>query len=346
MISAPAAGCSSALRQCRTAGDPAGVVARFAGYGRIVLLSAQGVVTHSDSLSHGTAFAAFEQAVMASGTDWTIPRPGGFASNAYAWAESVRTARTVAAPFGEVGLPVVDPDDIAAVAASVLIRPGHEEARYEPTGPTPTAARERAAAIAAVLGAPVSFVEQSREEVREQMLAFMPAPVADTTLGTPTPAKGPRAPTSRRSPAAPRHLRRLGPARRRGLPLTPGRGPVEERRDGCGELDYEPRAASSLSVKSAMLAVAGPHEELIIDRDAHESVVSGLTLAGTRPRWGRGTSARWAPARRRVTTRAGAGLVVSSAMSRRFAGTSPVRNRRGPGQEMDNGGFRRVRSEF
>lgn len=32
---------------------------------------------------------------------------------------------------------------------------------------------------------------------------------------------------------------------------------------------------SSLSVKSAMLSVAGPHEELVVGRDAHKSVVSG-----------------------------------------------------------------------
>ncbi|MEU9039912.1 ornithine decarboxylase [Streptomyces sp. NPDC048352] len=42
---------------------------------------------------------------------------------------------------------------------------------------------------------------------------------------------------------------------------------------------------SSLSVKSAMLSVAGPHEKLLIGRDAHKSVVSGLILSGIRPVW-------------------------------------------------------------
>ncbi|MFJ9773633.1 aminotransferase class I/II-fold pyridoxal phosphate-dependent enzyme [Kitasatospora sp. NPDC101157] len=42
---------------------------------------------------------------------------------------------------------------------------------------------------------------------------------------------------------------------------------------------------SSLSVKSAMLAVAGPHEKLVVGRDAHKSVVAGLILAGIRPVW-------------------------------------------------------------
>lgn len=34
-----------------------------------------------------------------------------------------------------------------------------------------------------------------------------------------------------------------------------------------------------------MLAVARPHQELVISRDAHKSVVSGLILCGICPRW-------------------------------------------------------------
>jgi lysine decarboxylase len=42
---------------------------------------------------------------------------------------------------------------------------------------------------------------------------------------------------------------------------------------------------SSLSVKAAMLSVAGPHERLLIGRDAHKAVVSGLIIAGIEPVW-------------------------------------------------------------
>jgi len=42
---------------------------------------------------------------------------------------------------------------------------------------------------------------------------------------------------------------------------------------------------SSLSVKSAMLAVAGPGEKLLISRNAHKSVVSGVIINGTDPVW-------------------------------------------------------------
>ncbi|PYE17370.1 arginine/lysine/ornithine decarboxylase [Williamsia limnetica] len=43
---------------------------------------------------------------------------------------------------------------------------------------------------------------------------------------------------------------------------------------------------SSLSVKAAMMAVAGNHDGgLLLSRDAHKSVVAGLIFAGIEPRW-------------------------------------------------------------
>jgi arginine/lysine/ornithine decarboxylase len=42
---------------------------------------------------------------------------------------------------------------------------------------------------------------------------------------------------------------------------------------------------SSLSVKTAMLAVAGPGEKLLISRNAHKSVISGVIVNGTVPVW-------------------------------------------------------------
>jgi arginine/lysine/ornithine decarboxylase len=42
---------------------------------------------------------------------------------------------------------------------------------------------------------------------------------------------------------------------------------------------------SSLSVKSAMLAVAGPGEKMLISRNAHKSVISAVIVNGTDPVW-------------------------------------------------------------
>src|SRR5437588_677494 len=42
---------------------------------------------------------------------------------------------------------------------------------------------------------------------------------------------------------------------------------------------------SSLSVKTALIAVAGPGEKLLINRNAHKSVVAGVIVAGIQPVW-------------------------------------------------------------
>ncbi|WP_069627285.1 NAD(P)H-binding protein [Streptomyces niveus] len=162
-----------------------------AGAKRIVLLSSQINSTRPEALSH-TRLREFEAAVRASGTDFTILRPGGFASNAFAWAESVRTKRTVFAPFGDVALPVIDPADIAAVAAAALCEEGHSGRTYELTGPEAVSPRRQTAVISEALGEDVDFVELSREQAHAHMAQFMPAEVIDGTLdvlGVPLPTE-------------------------------------------------------------------------------------------------------------------------------------------------------------
>ncbi|KIF75858.1 NmrA family transcriptional regulator [Streptomyces sp. 150FB] len=168
--------------------DPGSIldVAKAAGIREVVLLSSQGAGTRPDAYRHPLLF---EAAVRGSGLDWTVLRSGGMSSNAFAWAESIRAGREVAAPFGDVGLPFVDPEDVAAVAAEVLRADTHHGAVYTLTGPAPISPRERAAAIGAVLGEPVRFTEQTREEAYQLMARFMPLPVVEGTLsilGAPT----------------------------------------------------------------------------------------------------------------------------------------------------------------
>lgn len=156
-------------------------VAVDAGVKRIVLLSSQINATRPEAASH-TRLRDYEAAVRASGLDFTILRPSGFASNVFAWAESVRGQRTVFAPFGDVALPVIDPADIAAVAAAVLREDGHGERTYELTGPAAVSPREQAAALAEAIGEEVAFVELSREQAHVHMARFMPEEVIGGTL--------------------------------------------------------------------------------------------------------------------------------------------------------------------
>ncbi|MFJ7219434.1 NAD(P)H-binding protein [Amycolatopsis sp. NPDC098790] len=152
---------------------------------RVVLLSSQGVGT-------GRHPSLFEDEVRGSGLQWTVLRPGGFASNALQWAESVRSSRSLAAPFGDVGLPLIDPSDIAEVAAATLLDASHAGRTYELTGPVSVSPRDQAAAIGEALGEPVRFIAQTRAEALSSFTEFMPPEVAEATLdilGTPSPAE-------------------------------------------------------------------------------------------------------------------------------------------------------------
>ncbi|MGV9610904.1 SDR family oxidoreductase [Nocardia xishanensis] len=172
---------------------PADIIglAADSGIRRIVLLSSQGVATRPLGTTR-VAMRAVEDAARESGMDWAILRPGGFASNAFAWTESVRTRQVVAAPFGDIGVPIIDPADIAEVAAACLLDDRHTGGVYELTGPEVITPRQQAETIAATLGSPVRFHDLSREEAKAEMIRFVPAELADDTLdiiGSPSPSE-------------------------------------------------------------------------------------------------------------------------------------------------------------
>ncbi|MBQ0890387.1 NAD(P)H-binding protein [Streptomyces sp. RM72] len=172
---------------------PADIIgeAADAGVRRIVLLSTLGVVTRPFGATR-IAMRALEDTVRESGLEWAVLRPGGFASNALWWAESVRARQAVAAPFGDVGVPVVDPADIAEVAAACLLEDRYTGGAYELTGPEVITPRGQTEALAAALGTPVVFHELTRDEARAAMARSMPAELADDTLdilGNPSPAE-------------------------------------------------------------------------------------------------------------------------------------------------------------
>ena len=158
--------------------------ARASGIRRIVLLSSQRAQSRQDPV-----LTSMEQTVTGSVPEWTVLRPGGFASNALLWAESVRSTRTVRAPFADVGLPPIDPADIAAAAAAALLEDTHVGRYYTLNGPAAVTPREQVAAIGHALGEPVELVEQTREESFAELSRIWPPAVVEKTLdalGTPT----------------------------------------------------------------------------------------------------------------------------------------------------------------
>lgn len=167
---------------------PAEIVERAAAQGvrRVVLLSSLGVRTRPFGTTR-VELRGLEDVVRGSGLDWAVLRPGGFASNALWWAEAVRAQRTVAAPFGDTALPIIDPADIAEVAATALL--SDRNGFLELTGPEVITPRQQARAIADALGEPVRFHELTRAEARAGLEQLMPGELADDTLdilGSPT----------------------------------------------------------------------------------------------------------------------------------------------------------------
>ncbi|MCD9873291.1 NAD(P)H-binding protein [Streptomyces guryensis] len=154
------------------AGHDRGLVeaARAAGVRRIVKLSAIG--TGETRLG---AFATWhlpgEEAVRDSGLQWTVLRPSSFASNTLAWAAAVREGTPAPNMLGDGKQGVVDPRDVAEIAAAALLDPGHAGRTYTLTGPETLGAHEQAAVLGEVIGRPVPLHDFSPEERREQFLA-------------------------------------------------------------------------------------------------------------------------------------------------------------------------------
>jgi uncharacterized protein YbjT (DUF2867 family) len=105
------------------------------GTARVVLLSSMAIRDNgTQPYSIGTYHKSAEDAIAASGPDWTFLRCGGFAANTLAWAPMIRAEGIVRAPYGKAATAPIAERDIAAAAARVLLDEGHSGARYVLTG--------------------------------------------------------------------------------------------------------------------------------------------------------------------------------------------------------------------
>ncbi|MFE9320526.1 NAD(P)H-binding protein [Nocardia sp. NPDC052278] len=100
-----------------------------------------------------------ERIVAESGIPVTVLRPGGFMTNALAWAQTIRSGGAVLDPTGPGRYAPIDPADIAAVAAEVLIRDGHRGMTYTLTGTETYTVAEQVATIARTIGRAIEVHE-------------------------------------------------------------------------------------------------------------------------------------------------------------------------------------------
>ncbi|SDM63635.1 SDR family oxidoreductase [Allokutzneria albata] len=146
------------------------VVARAVGAGvqRIVTLSSGAVTFGHDTTYH----LPVEQAVEASGLQWTHVRPGEFAINKLRlWGPSIRGEGVVRDPNPDLAWFPTHERDIAEVAVAALTEDGHAGQAYDVNGPEQITHRDQVRAIADAIGREIRFEVVSRERARELYLA-------------------------------------------------------------------------------------------------------------------------------------------------------------------------------
>jgi (4-alkanoyl-5-oxo-2,5-dihydrofuran-3-yl)methyl phosphate reductase len=153
-----------------------------AGVERIVKLSVLSV-GHGATDPITTLHRAGEEAIRDSGIGWTFLRPTAFMSNALNWAPMIAADQVVHAPFAVGRAAVVDPADIAAVAAACLTDDGHNHRVYELTGPEPLSPPDQVAILSQVLGRDLRYAEADPADALAQWVSYgMPEELAQAVI--------------------------------------------------------------------------------------------------------------------------------------------------------------------
>ncbi|WP_055751839.1 NmrA family NAD(P)-binding protein [Frankia sp. AvcI1] len=161
--------------------DMPGVLAeaRRAGVEHVVLLSGSSAASGDRSNAVTDYMVRSEEAVAAAGVPWTVVRPFAFMSNTLRWLPQLEAGDEVREPFPDAPAAVIDPADIAAVAARVLTAPGGQAgAIHTVSGPQSLLPAERLRLLAERLGRPLRLVALGPDEARAELDRTMPAQYA------------------------------------------------------------------------------------------------------------------------------------------------------------------------
>lgn len=137
------------------------------GIERVVLLSSSSAPSGNRDNAVAKYHIESEDAVRASGLDWTFLQPNAFMSNALRWRPQILAGEVIQEPFGDIALSVIDPADIAAVALLALTSADHHGRSYRLSGPEALTAAERADVLGTTLGRTLTVKVPSDEEARE-----------------------------------------------------------------------------------------------------------------------------------------------------------------------------------
>jgi uncharacterized protein YbjT (DUF2867 family) len=152
--------------------------AASAGVRKVVLLSSSSL----DSADTSNAIAAYhhaaEEAVKASGLEWTFLRPNSFMSNTLRWLDQLRSGDVVRVQFPEVAVSTIHPLDIADVAVSAFTR-DHAGAIHRLTGPVALTPPQQVEILGEAIGRALTAYPMTRSETHDELQATMPPQYAD-----------------------------------------------------------------------------------------------------------------------------------------------------------------------
>lgn len=150
--------------------------------GHVVKLSALGV-GHGSSDPITRWHRAGEDRLRDSVRAWTILRPTGFMTNTLEWAPSIQATGTVLAPFADGRTALIDPRDVAGVAAASLTEGGHEDCVYELTGPEALSPGDQVRILGEVLDRAVTYIAEAPDTTRSRLERYgMPAELAEAVV--------------------------------------------------------------------------------------------------------------------------------------------------------------------
>ncbi|ANZ35575.1 NAD(P)-dependent oxidoreductase [Lentzea guizhouensis] len=140
------------------------------GVRRLVLLSGRGLDQTPRDVFVG--MHAAEDAVRASGLEWTVLRANNFTQNfsEQIWEPEIRAGR-LSLPMDDTPEPFVDVRDIAEVAVKALTE-DHAGQTYDLSGPVGVTFPDAVAKIAAKTGKPIEFVQLTPEQYRDALLSY------------------------------------------------------------------------------------------------------------------------------------------------------------------------------
>lgn len=149
--------------------------AAAAGVSRVVKLSTLGAEVGSP-LPPFDWHARIEQHLWRSEVPAVILRASFFMSNLLLSAEAIRHTGKLFAPADRAKIAMIDPRDVAVVAAIVLATDGHEGQTYELTGAEAIKYERIAEELSAVTGRHIEFVDVPEEAARQSFVeAGMPS---------------------------------------------------------------------------------------------------------------------------------------------------------------------------